>query len=131
MSEHPRFDYLYPRIPDQIDGLISKLAPASNRTISFTDNQDLCAKLVDGVKSIEEKLNSSNELDPEEKSDVAVSLEASVSLFQKSKTFLVGAFQYLVLERIKKAFEKTIEDAIRLSILGLLATLVTLIMAAT
>jgi hypothetical protein len=115
---------------NDIDGLIDQVAPASDRLIQFTDNQDLSSKLVDGINAINSKLDGSNQLDPDEKADVAVSLNAAISMFQKSKSFLVGAFRYLVLERVKKAFEKSIEDVIRLAVLGLLATLVPLILAA-
>ena len=113
-----------------VDTLIDRVAPASDRVISFSDNQELAGKLTDGIVAVNAQLSTSNSLDPDEKSDVAISLMASVSIFQKSQTFLIGAFRYLVLERIKKAFEKTIEDAIRIAVIGLLGTLIALILAA-
>jgi len=112
-----------------LEKLGNQIAPASDRLILFSDNQDLSTSLITGTDEIRQIIESSNELDPIERSDVSVSLNAFRTLVEKSKSFVVGAFRYLVIERLKKAFEKTIEDALRLAIMGVLAMLTAIILA--
>ena len=120
-------NYLNPKA-ENLDAISKKLAPASDRFVSIGDNSSLAVQISNGVKDIEDQISSSNELDPEEKSDTLISLGLARKLFDNSTRVLVGAFRYLVVERLKKAFEKTIEDAFRLSILAILSTLVAAIL---
>lgn len=114
---------------DSFETISRKLLPASDRLVTLGDNSDLSRTLLHGVEEIEQKIVSSNLLPTDEKSDVIESLSAFKNLVDRSKTLIVGAFRYLVLERLKKAFEKIIEDAFRLAILTVLAGLVLTILA--
>lgn len=114
---------------DELDELIAKLGPASDRLISTKDNQVQRQAVVQELATIRTTLAGSNELDPEEKADVIVSLTAAEELAEQSDTWFAGAMKYLVFDRVKKAFERTIEDAIRVAILSSLAILAAIIMA--
>lgn len=113
----------------KVDAIIAKVAPASDRLVTIGHNFDLSQQLINGVEKISEKIAASNILPVDEKSDVRESLGLLQRLVGSSKTMLVGAFRYLVLERLKKAFEKTIEDALSAAIVLILAGLVALILA--
>jgi hypothetical protein len=99
------------------------LAPAAGRLVSFADNQLSAEQAIGEIQKAEEAIRLSNQIDPDEKADALVSLELGKELVRRSKSFLIGALRYLVLERLKKAFEKTIEDVYRLVLIGAFLTI--------
>ena len=115
---------------DDLESFSSQLAPASGRYVSLSDNQEIRSQMVEGIEEIEKQISSSNEIDVGEKSDVLLSLQSARSIASKSKAILVGAFRYLVVERLKGAFESALEDALKLAILSVIATLVALLTVA-
>jgi hypothetical protein len=108
-----------------------KFAPAANRLVSLKDNQPDRDKIVEELTTLRSAFASSNAIDPSEKSDVIVSLDAAKNVVEKSDTWFAGAMKYLVFDRVKAAFEGVIEDAIKLIIIGSLAVLATIILALT
>jgi len=124
-------DFLTVDRPDEdLSALSNRLAPASDRIVRLDDNRALVEQLEQGISEIERTIISSNELDADEKSDVLISQGAAKSIFTMSKAAFVGAFRYLVLDRIKKAFESALEDAFRVLIIGVLGALVAAILPA-
>lgn len=113
----------------EFDTILARVVPASDRLVTLGDNSEFSQSLLNGVDHITEKIKASNSLPVDEKSDVIESLSVFQALVRRSKTLMVGAFRYLVLERVKKAFEKIIEDALRLAILAILASLAITILA--
>ena len=114
-----------------LQSLSTKLAPAAGRFVELSHNQATAQIVIDGIADIAGKIEASNELNPSEKADVLISLGAARQIFERSKTALIGAFQYLVLERLKKAFEKTIEDVFRLAIIATLGIIVAALLVIT
>lgn len=114
---------------DVIADLAEQIAPAADRLVSLKDNQPQRQAMAHELATVRTSLSGSNLLDPDEKADVLVSLQAAEQLINQSDTWLAGSMKYLVFDRVKKAFERTIEDAIRVVVLGALATLAAIILA--
>ncbi len=115
---------------EDISSISAKLAPAADRYVNLEHNSASKQEIVDGIQKIEKEIQSSNALEEDEKSETILSLTLARRLFEKSKQVLVGAFRYLVVERIKKALERTIEDALRASIIAILIAIIPIIMVA-
>ncbi len=107
--------------------LDQQLAPASSRMVSFGDNQDDYEQAISSVSDAEEVLRASNSLDPIIRDETLASLSAWKSLISAGKRFAVGAFNYLVWDRLKAVMEGGIEDTYRFVIAGILMALGSLI----
>lgn len=113
---------------DPVREMERQLAPAAGRMVSFGDNQAALDQAVLSVEQAENILNASNMLDPELRDESIASLTAWSSLIKATKSFAVGAFRYLVWDRLKKICESAIEDTYRFAITGLLLALGTLVL---
>ena len=130
LEQHGAKNPLEPEPPrDTVDKLSAQIAPAANRLVTLSDNHPKREEFVAELANMRAAISGSNTLDPQEKSDVVASLNAAANLVRDSRTWFAGAMQYLVFDRIKKAFEKIIEDAIRYAILASLGILVAIILA--
>ena len=109
--------------------LTAKIAPASDREVSFGDNKGARDDLVAEIAKAEEAIRGSNEMRADEKSDSLISLDLGKSLILKSINFSIGAVRYLILDRIKKAFEKVIEDVFRIALILCFIAIATAIVA--
>ena len=100
------------------DDLLRQIIPASDRVVSPSHN---AVPYVDAVRQIEESrraISDSNQLSEDEKWDALVHLDAGISILKKAKQFAIGTMRYLVLDRLKTAFEGAIEDAFKVVIIG-------------
>ena len=115
----------------ELDRISDQLAPASDRVVLISDNAHVRNQIAESLNDISSTISQSNLLDPDEKSDVLESLGLAQRLLQNSRRVLVGALRYLVFERLKKAFERSIEDVYRAMIIGALGALALIILAAS
>lgn len=118
-----------PESADNIAELSARLIPASDRFVVLGDNAAMVDEIDKNLDQIEGLVRSSNQLEIGEKNDTSLSLSLARNLINQSSKVLVGAFNYLVVERLRKVFERSIEDALKLSILALLSVIVTSILA--
>ena len=114
---------------DQMANLSDQLAPAADRLVSLRDNQPRRQAIAYELATVSTAISGSNQLDPDEKANVLVSLDLAGQLNERSDTWLAGAMKYLVFDRVRKSFERTIEDAIRVVVIGALVTLAAIILA--
>lgn len=112
---------------DPILELEQQFAPAAGRMVTFGDNRNVKEQAIESVEQVEQIIRASNSLDPDLRDETVASLGAWKSLIDNAKAFAVGAFRFLVWDRIKKVIEKGIEDAYALALTGLLITLGTII----
>jgi hypothetical protein len=97
----------------EMDRLAHALLPASDRYVTPQHNSEPFASAVAKVEGARECIVRSNAIGPEDRSDAIVHLDAGLSLLRRTRSFAVGAIRYLVLDRLKKAFEGVIEDAFK------------------
>jgi hypothetical protein len=112
---------------DPILSLENRLAPASGRMVSFGDNQHAREQVIECVHQAEEILRSSNTLEEGVREDALAYLSAWRKLVETAKNFAVGAFRFMVWDRLRKVIEKGLEDAYRAALVGILITLGTII----
>ncbi len=110
------------------DELIRQLVPASDRVVSIGHNaqSEAATVAVDGARRL---ISDSNSLAVDEKSDLLVHLDAGVSILRRAKSTVVGTFKYLIIDRLKAAFESSIEDAFKVAILAALFLMLTFIIS--
>lgn len=101
----------------------AKLIPASDRLVSFKDNQDSRNQAISAIEDAEEIVRSSNELDAEFKEQTLLSVRTGRGFLEKAETFAVGAFRFLVWDRLKAVLEAAIEEAYKVALLAVLMTL--------
>ena len=112
---------------DPILALEAQLAPAADRMVSFGDNQDDEAHVLAQLEEAQRVLNSSNLLDSTLRDETNLSLETWKNLAANGRRFAIGAFRYLVWDRLKAVVEGGIEDAYRVALTAIIITLGTII----
>ncbi|MDT0575107.1 hypothetical protein RM533_02775 [Croceicoccus sp. F390] len=111
---------------DPIASLEMQLAPAAGRMVSFGDNQDNREQMIALVEQAKETIRSSNSINEAVRDDAVAHLSAWKGLIENSKTFAVGAFRFMVWDRIKKVIEGEIEDVYLITLTCTLITLGTI-----
>ena len=95
--------------------------------VSFKDNQPAKIDAIAAVNEAERIIQSSNSLPSEERENATNSLSSWGELINKTSSFAVGAFKFMVWDRIKAVVESAIEEAYKTTLIGLLITLGTII----
>jgi len=113
----------------ELESISKKLAIAANRLVSLKGNQPARETIVRELNELCEAFKSSNLIEPSEKADVVVSLNAAKDVVKHSDTWFAGVMKYLVFDRVKQAVQGVIEDAIKNTIRASIATLATIILA--
>ena len=114
-------------VSDPLQSIESRLVPAADRLVTFDDNQRDLEQVVEAIDDARGVIQSSNTLDVQLRDDTSLSLNTWKNLVVKSKRFAVGAFKYLVWDRLKAVIEGGIEDVYRLALTALLITIGTII----
>ncbi len=112
---------------DPIQSLEAQLAPAAGRMVGFGDNQSDLDQAIESIEDAQNAIRESNQLDPDVRDETAFSLDTWKNLIVKARRFAIGAFQFLVWDRIKAVIEGGIEDAYRVALTAILITLGTII----
>jgi hypothetical protein len=108
------------------DGVVvalSRLIPASDRKVRPDHNSAGLAEALERVEEAQQLISQSNQLSEDEKQDSIVHLQAGISVLKGSTQIAIGTVRYLILDRLKAAFEGAIEDAFKLVIIGAFMTL--------
>ena len=113
---------------DPLGDMERQLAPAAGRMVTFGDNQAAFEQAISSIEEAEKIVRASNLLDAELRDETIASLGAWTSLIRATKSFAVGAFRYLVWDRLKKVCESAIEDTYRFAMTGLLLALGSLVL---
>jgi hypothetical protein len=113
----------------EVESIERRLIPASDREVSFGDNLPKRSEMLSEIHAAEALIRSSNEMDEDDKADAVLSLGLGAKLIRESKRLVVGAVRYLVLDRLKKAFEGVIEDAFKLVLIAAFVTIGTILLA--
>jgi hypothetical protein len=114
---------------DEVETIEAQLIPASDRVVAIGDNLPKRSDIVAQISNAEEAIRSSNEMDADDKADAILSLSLGRKLIEGCKRVVVGVVRYLILDRIKKAFERTIEDVFRVALVAAFVTIGTIILA--
>lgn len=69
-------------------------------------------------------IRGSNQLDPETKSTHLRHLDNGIGLFNKAGKISVGALKFLLIDRLKKAYEDAVEESLKILIQGALIVLI-------
>ena len=112
---------------DPLARLEAQLAPAAGRMVSFGDNQDSREQALECIGSAQEILRSSNTVEEEARDDAIANLSAWKTLIETARNFAVGAFRFMVWDRLRKVAEKGLEEVYRAALAGILITLGTII----
>lgn len=110
--------------------LLQRLIPAADRLVSSSHNAPKYIEAISKVEEARKLISESNQLAEDEKQDTLVHLDAGLSVLKRAKRFTVGVVRYLVLDRLKAAFEGVIEDAFKITIIGAFMLLAALLIAA-
>lgn len=113
---------------DPIEELESKLVPAAGRMVSFGHNEEAQKDFDASIEQAQEIIRSSNTLETEIQEETLNSLTSWQVLVKGVRNFAVGAFNYLVWERLKAALRGSIEDAYKAVIVGIMIALGTLVL---
>lgn len=108
--------------------LEAKIIPASDRHVILGDNLPRRTEIVSQIVIAEDAIRSSNKLEAGEKADAILSLSLGRNLIEGSKRLTIGAIRYLILERIKKAFESIIEDVIKVALVAAFVAIATVLL---
>ncbi|MXO61617.1 hypothetical protein [Qipengyuania oceanensis] len=114
---------------DPIQALEEQIAPAAGRMVSFGDNQSDADQAIEIIEEATSALRSSNKIDTELRDETVINLDTWKGMVAKGQRFAVGAFRFLVWDRIKAVIENGIEDIYRVALVTALITLGTLIVA--
>jgi hypothetical protein len=114
---------------NDVDRIYAKVIPASDRVVTPNHNQSALTDAVDAISKAEDAVSSSNILSLEDKSDTLLHISLGKQLLTKGKSIAVGAVRYLVLDRLKKAFERLIEDALKLVLIAAFLAVAALILS--
>lgn len=101
-----------------VDSAMSQLVPASDREVRLDHNSSDFTECVNKLEEAQKLIAESNQLTEEEKKDTLVHLDAGLRVLRGSTVFAVGTMRYLVLDRLKAAFEGAIEDAFKAVLVG-------------
>ena len=102
---------------------LSRLIPASDRIVTQTDNQPKRVETLAAVAQAITSIESSNVMLPNEKAETLTYLNAGQSILEKCNNFAIGAIRYLILDRLKLAFEGAIEDAFKITLVSIFLTI--------
>ena len=119
----------YEASANPLDSIERELAPASGRMVTFGDNQSAHEQAIVCIEQATETIRRSNIMSEADKSEAVISLDSWKGLIQSARSFAIGAFRYLVWDRIKAVIEGSIEDTYRLVLTGLLITLGTIVVS--
>ncbi|MEE4209077.1 MAG: hypothetical protein V2I43_07420 [Parvularcula sp.] len=108
---------------DPLAAIDEQLVPASDRMVTFANNQNAEEQAVMEVEKAEEIIRSSNEIDPSLRNETLISLNAGKDLLQSEKGFAIRAFNFLIWDRLKKAIASAIEEALKVALLAVAMTL--------
>jgi hypothetical protein len=97
----------------EMERLSNLLLPASDRYVTPQHNSEAFVDAVTKVEEAKQCIIQSNEIAPDERTDAVIHLDAGFSLLKNAKTVAIGAIRYLVLDRLRKAFEGAIEDVFK------------------
>lgn len=115
-----------PEAPEY-ERLLQQIIPASDRIVTPSHNAPDYVLALEKVQEARRLIEQSNQLSEDEKADTLVHLDAGLSILTRARNFTVGAIRYLILDRLKKAFEGAIEDAFKAAIVGTFMTLATIL----
>jgi hypothetical protein len=96
-----------------IDRVLAKIVPAADRIVTLGHNQVKLSDAIAAISNAEDAITSSNTLTVDEKSDNLLQISLGKQLLAKGKSVAIGAVRYLILDRLKNAFESLIEDAFK------------------
>jgi hypothetical protein len=113
-------------IPDY-EQVLEQIIPAADRTVRPDHNLPDYVDALGNVQEARRLIEQSNQLAENERLDTLVHLDAGLSLLTRARNYTVGAIRYLILDRLKKAFEGAIEDAFKAAILLAFMTLATVL----
>lgn len=114
---------------EEHERVLHQLIPASDRIVSPSHNSPDFSRAIEEVEEAQRLIASSNQLPEEDKKTTLVHLDAGLLLLRKSKEFAVGAVRYLILDRLKAAFEGAVEDAFKVVITGAFMALTAVLVA--
>ncbi|MXO48393.1 hypothetical protein GRI69_09000 [Erythrobacter vulgaris] len=123
-----RLEEVEERSSDPLATLEQRLIPASDRMVGFGDNQSDADEALAAIEDVSEAIRTSNSLDEALRDETLASVASWKGMVEKGRNFAVGAFRFLVWNRIKAVIEGGIEDAYRYILVGGLLTLGTLIL---
>lgn len=100
-----------PKMPrDEWLGDYETIIPASDRIVKIGDNS-LKSEVLEKVAASISVIEGSNSLGPDEKNFINAHLRSGVDLMKSTGTFVIGAIRYLIIDRLKGAFESVLEDS--------------------
>jgi hypothetical protein len=106
------------KVSEEYERLFQQLVPASDRTVAPSHNSPDYVHAIEKVEEAQKLIASSNQLPEDEKEDALLHIEAGLSIVKRARQFAIGAVRYLILDRLKAAFEGAIEDAFKVVIIG-------------
>ena len=109
--------------------LMKQIIPAADRVVTVQHNQPDFVSAIEGIEEARNLISQSNSLEEAEKADTLISLDAGLLVLKNAARFAVGAMKYLVLDRLKAAFEGAIEDSFKLALTTAFTLLATFLIA--
>ena len=101
----------------------AKLVPASDRMVSFDDNHRDKVHAIQTIEEAEKIVRSSNKIDDDLKEQTLLSVKTGRTFLEEAESFAVGAFRFLIWDRLKAVVETAIEETLKVALTALLMTL--------